>query len=154
MRCWSCQPVAKRCPWAQWSRPCFWQTYNPRRRRLCFLLPQIAEIQRQLESQHYVTDRSIATTIYLAMKLRKPVLIEGQAGVGKTEIAKVLAGALETDLIRLQCYEGLDASTALYEWNYPKQMLHIRLEEAVGEKHDIRQQEAEIFSEPYLLKRP
>src|SRR6266498_3121605 len=88
------------------------------------------------------------------MKLRKPVLIEGQAGVGKTEIAKVLAGALESDLIRLQCYEGLDASTALYEWNYPKQMLHIRLEEAVGEKHDIRQQEAEIFSEPYLLKRP
>ena len=118
------------------------------------MLPQIAEIQRQLEQQHYVTDRAIATTIYLAMKLRKPVLIEGQAGVGKTEIAKVLAAALETDLIRLQCYEGLDANTALYEWNYPKQMLHIRLEEAVGEKHDIRQQEAEIFSEPYLLKRP
>src|SRR5690348_1978758 len=88
------------------------------------------------------------------MTLRKPVLIEGQAGVGKTEIAKVLALALSTDLIRLQCYEGLDANSALYEWNYPKQMLHIRLEEAVGEKHDIRQQEAEIFSEPYLLKRP
>src|ERR1044071_9842881 len=88
------------------------------------------------------------------MKLRKPVLIEGQAGVGKTEIAKVLAAALDTDLIRLQCYEGLDANSALYEWNYPKQMLHIRLEEAVGDHHDIRQQEAEIFSEPYLLKRP
>src|SRR5690349_21082691 len=88
------------------------------------------------------------------MRLRKPVLIEGQAGVGKTEIAKVLAAALGTDLIRLQCYEGLDANSALYEWNYPKQMLHIRLEEAAGEKHDIRQQEAEIFSEPYLLKRP
>src|SRR5258708_19540837 len=88
------------------------------------------------------------------MKLRKPVLIEGQAGVGKTEIAKVLAASLTTDLIRLQCYEGLDANSALYEWNYPKQMLHIRLEEAVGEKHDIRPQEAEIFSEPYLLKRP
>src|SRR5438552_9566380 len=88
------------------------------------------------------------------MKLRKPVLIEGQAGVGKTEIAKVLALALGTDLIRLQCYEGLDANSALYEWNYPKQMLHIRLEEAVGEKHDIRQQEAEIFSEQFLLKRP
>jgi MoxR-like ATPase len=118
------------------------------------LLPQIAEIQGQLEAQHYVTDRAIATTIYLAMKLRKPVLIEGQAGVGKTEIAKVLAAALTTDLIRLQCYEGLDANTALYEWNYPKQMLHIRLEEAVGENHDLRKAEAEIFSEPYLLKRP
>jgi MoxR-like ATPase len=118
------------------------------------LLPQIAEIQRQLEGEHYVTDRAIATTIYLAMNLRKPVLIEGQAGVGKTEIAKVLAAALHTDLIRLQCYEGLDANTALYEWNYPKQMLHIRLEEAVGENHDLRRAEAEIFSEPYLLKRP
>jgi MoxR-like ATPase len=118
------------------------------------LLPQIAEIQRQLEGEHYVTDRAIATTIYLAMNLRKPVLIEGQAGVGKTEIAKVLSAALRTDLIRLQCYEGLDANTALYEWNYPKQMLHIRLEEAVGENHDLRKAEAEIFSEPYLLKRP
>src|ERR671926_110621 len=107
-----------------------------------------------MERQSYVTDRAIATTTFLASELRKPVLIEGQAGVGKTEIAKVLATALDTELIRLQCYEGLDASTALYEWNYPKQMLHIRLEEAVGEKHDIRQQEAEIFSESYLLKRP
>lgn len=119
------------------------------------MLPQIAEIQRQLEHEHYVTDRAIATTVYLAMQLRKPVLIEGQAGVGKTEVAKVLASALSTDLIRLQCYEGLDANTALYEWNYPKQMLHIRLEEAVPERgKDIRQAEAEIFSEPYLLKRP
>ncbi len=89
------------------------------------------------------------------MHLRKPVLIEGQAGVGKTEIAKVLAAALDTDLIRLQCYEGLDAATALYEWNYPKQMLHIRLEEAAGGNgRDIRAAEAQIFSEPYLLKRP
>jgi MoxR-like ATPase len=119
------------------------------------VLPQIAEIQRQLEEQHYVTDRAIATTVYLAMQLRKPVLVEGQAGVGKTEIAKVLAAALDTDLIRLQCYEGLDANTALYEWNYPKQMLHIRLEEATGANgRDLRQAEAEIFSEPYLLKRP
>src|SRR5258708_18759147 len=88
------------------------------------------------------------------MKLRKPVLIEGQAGVGKTEIAKVLAASLNTDLIRLQCYEGLDANSALYEWNYPKQMLHIRLEEAVGEKPDIRPQEAEIFFQPHFLKPP
>ncbi|MBI2756709.1 MAG: MoxR family ATPase [Chloroflexi bacterium] len=89
------------------------------------------------------------------MELRKPVLIEGQAGVGKTEIAKVLAASLETELIRLQCYEGLDASSALYEWNYPKQMLHIRLQEAAHvEGRSVRQAEAEIFSEPYLLQRP
>ena len=91
------------------------------------MLPQIAEIQGQLEAQHYVTDRAIATTIYLAMKLRKPVLIEGQAGVGKTEIAKVLAASLNTDLIRLQCYEGLDESKALYEWEYSKQLLYTQL---------------------------
>jgi MoxR-like ATPase len=118
------------------------------------LLPQVAEIQSRLEKQHYVTDRAIATTVYLAMALRKPVLIEGQAGVGKTEIAKVLSASLETELIRLQCYEGLDASTALYEWNYPKQMLHIRLGEASGAAKDVKQAEAEIFSESFLLKRP
>jgi MoxR-like ATPase len=93
----------------------------------------IRRIQDMLESQSYITDRAIATTVYLAMELRKPVLIEGQAGVGKTEIAKVLSRALDTDLIRLQCYEGLDANTALYEWNYPKQMLRIRMEEG-GDK--------------------
>ena len=118
------------------------------------MLPQVAQIQSQLESQHYVTDRAIATTVYLAMQLRKPVLIEGQAGVGKTEIAKVLAASLNTDLIRLQCYEGLDANSALYEWNYPKQMLHIRLEESVGSSVDVNRAEKEIFSEAYLLKRP
>ena len=96
------------------------------------MLPQIAEIQRQLEGQHYVTDRAIATTIYLAMQLRKPVLIEGQAGVGKTEIAKVLAAGLGRPLVRLQCYEGLDTSAAVYEWNYPRQMIEIRLAEAAG----------------------
>ncbi|MFN0070525.1 MAG: AAA family ATPase [Chloroflexota bacterium] len=105
-----------------------------------------------LESQSYITDRAIATTVYLAMELRKPVLIEGQAGVGKTEIAKVLSRALDTDLIRLQCYEGLDANTALYEWNYPKQMLRIRMEEG-GEK-SVQDREEVIFSEPFLLKRP
>ncbi|HEX3245393.1 MAG TPA: MoxR family ATPase, partial [Chloroflexota bacterium] len=105
-----------------------------------------------LESQSYITDRAIATTVYLAMELHKPVLIEGQAGVGKTEIAKVLASALDTDLIRLQCYEGLDANTALYEWNYPKQMLRIRMEEG-GDK-SVQDREEVIFSEPFLLKRP
>jgi MoxR-like ATPase len=112
----------------------------------------IRRIQDMLESQSYITDRAIATTVYLAMELRKPVLIEGQAGVGKTEIAKVLASALDTDLIRLQCYEGLDANTALYEWNYPKQMLRIRMEEG-GDK-SVQDREEVIFSEPFLLKRP
>jgi MoxR-like ATPase len=112
----------------------------------------IRRIQDMLESQSYITDRAIATTVYLAMELRKPVLIEGQAGVGKTEIAKVLANALNTELIRLQCYEGLDANTALYEWNYPKQMLRIRMEE--GGDHSVEEKEEVIFSEPFLLKRP
>jgi MoxR-like ATPase len=112
----------------------------------------ISRIQDMLESQSYITDRAIATTVYLAMELRKPVLIEGQAGVGKTEIAKVLASALNTELIRLQCYEGLDANTALYEWNYPKQMLRIRMEEG-GDK-TVEDREEVIFSEPFLLKRP
>jgi MoxR-like ATPase len=112
----------------------------------------IRRIQDMLESQSYITDRAIATTVFLAMELRKPVLIEGQAGVGKTEIAKVLASALDTDLIRLQCYEGLDANTALYEWNYPKQMLRIRMEEGGGKT--VEDREEVIFSEPFLLKRP
>src|SRR4051794_12766294 len=105
-----------------------------------------------MERQSYVTDRAIATTTFLASELRKPVLIEGQAGVGKTEIAKVLATALDTELIRLQCYEGLDVNTALYEWNFPKQMLRMRIEEAgtlsTAEKEHL------IFSEAFLFKRP
>src|SRR3954470_15255713 len=105
-----------------------------------------------MERQSYVTDRAIATTTFLASELRKPVLIEGQAGVGKTEVAKVLSAALDTELIRLQCYEGLDASSALYEWNYPKQMLRIRMEES-GE-HSAEEQEHIIFSRPFLLERP
>ncbi|MDT7616310.1 MAG: hypothetical protein QOF00_3757, partial [Pseudonocardiales bacterium] len=87
-----------------------------------------------------------------ASELRKPVLIEGQAGVGKTEIAKVLATALDTELIRLQCYEGLDVNTALYEWNYPKQMLSIKMDEGTGISRE--QEEAHIFSDAFLLKRP
>jgi MoxR-like ATPase len=116
------------------------------------VIDAVREIQERLEGQHYVTDRAIATTIYLAMQLRKPVLIEGQAGVGKTEIAKVLAAALDTNLIRLQCYEGLDANTALYEWNYPKQMLRIKIDEGTQKSAD--EEEHLIFSEPFLLKRP
>lgn len=103
-------------------------------------------------AQGYITDRATATAAYLAMTLHKPLLVEGPPGVGKTEIAKVLAGVLETELIRLQCYEGLDASTALYEWNYAKQLLHIKLGEGSGQTVDER--EARIFSEAFLLERP
>ncbi len=112
----------------------------------------IRRVQEQMQRQNYVTDRAIATAIYLAMELKKPILIEGQAGVGKTEVAKVLAAMTDTDLIRLQCYEGLDSNTALYEWNYPKQMLRIKLEE--HSEHAVEEKEHMIFSEPFLLKRP
>src|SRR2546426_10222971 len=105
-----------------------------------------------MEAAEYVTDAPVATSVYLATRLRKPLLIEGHAGVGKTEIAKVLARVLDTELIRLQCYEGLDAASALYEWNYARQLLHIRLQERDG--HAAPEAEAKIFSEPFLLKRP
>ncbi len=105
-----------------------------------------------MEGADYVTDAPIATAVHLAITLKKPLLVEGRAGVGKTEIAKVLARVLDTNLIRLQCYEGLDATTALYEWNYPKQLLRIKLEEGRGTP--IEAKEAAIFSEPFLLKRP
>ena len=105
-----------------------------------------------MEQQAYVTDRAMATAVYLAQRLRKPLLVEGHPGVGKTEVAKVLARVLDTELIRLQCYEGLDVATALYEWNYPKQLLHIKLEERSD--YSVREREAHIFSEPFLLERP
>ncbi|HEX6053955.1 MAG TPA: MoxR family ATPase [Gemmatimonadaceae bacterium] len=113
---------------------------------------RIEHLQDAMAEQGYVTDRATATAAYLAITLRKPLLIEGPPGVGKTEVAKVLARVLETELIRLQCYEGLDVSTALYEWNYPKQLLHIKLGETSGQS--IAQREAEIFSEAFLLERP
>ena len=87
------------------------------------------KIHKMLEQQNYIADSAIVMSMYLAKKLQKPLLVEGPAGVGKTEIAKVMAQALNTDLIRLQCYEGLDANMALYEWNYQRQLLHIKLEE-------------------------
>ena len=113
---------------------------------------EIEKIQRMMEKADYVTDPAIATSVHLAMALKKPLLIEGHAGVGKTEVAKVMARMLDTNLIRLQCYEGLDAAQALYEWNYPKQLLHIKLEEATT--HTLREKEATIFSEPFLIRRP
>ena len=113
---------------------------------------EVRQIQHLLEQQVYVADAAIATALYLSMTLGKPLLIEGPAGVGKTEIAKALANALDTRLIRLQCYEGLDATTALYEWNYPKQLLHLKLEESSTASET--EKEAMIFSEAFLLKRP
>ena len=115
---------------------------------------EIRKIQDMMEAAEYVTDAPVATSIHLAMRLRKPLLIEGPAGVGKTEVAKVMARMLSTNLIRLQCYEGLDASTALYEWNYQKQLLHIKLEEVGHNNRGMVEKEHEIFSEPFLLRRP
>jgi MoxR-like ATPase len=105
-----------------------------------------------MEGLGYVADEAIATAVFLAREMRKPLLIEGEAGGGKTELAKVLARLLDTDLIRLQCYEGLDVNTALYEWNYPRQMLRARLAEHDG--GNAPEIEALIFSRAYLLERP
>lgn len=112
----------------------------------------IERLQQAMADKGYVTDRATATAAYLAIALRKPLLIEGPPGVGKTEVAKVLSRVLDTELIRLQCYEGLDVSTSLYEWNYPKQLLHIKLGETSGES--IAHRELQIFSEAFLLERP
>ena len=112
----------------------------------------VREILDRLESADYVADPSIGTAIHMAQSLGRPLLIEGRAGVGKTEIAKVMAGLLDTRLIRLQCYEGLDVNTALYEWNYPRQLLHIKLDEGSG--RSTAEREREIFSREFLLERP
>lgn len=110
----------------------------------------IDELQNALKGRFYIADRGLATAAYLALKLERPLFLEGEPGVGKTEIAKTLAELLQTDLIRLQCYEGLDINNAVYEWNYTRQMLHIRLLESRGEKAT----EGELFGADYLLKRP
>lgn len=115
-------------------------------------LDTVEGIQTVLRQRNYIADLPMATALRLVMALQKPLLVEGPAGVGKTQVAKTLAEVLDTRLIRLQCYEGLDTAQALYEWNYPKQMLHIRLTENSGES--VAQREAEIFSEGYLLRRP
>jgi MoxR-like ATPase len=110
----------------------------------------IDDLQNALRGRRYFASRGLATTMYLSLRLGRPLFLEGEAGVGKTEVAKVLADLLETELIRLQCYEGLDVHHALYEWNYTRQMMHIRLLEARGE----RSSEAELFGPDFLLRRP
>src|SRR5215469_5549602 len=105
-----------------------------------------------LESVGYVIDRSLATAVFLVTKLRKPILVEGQAGLGKTELAKALAALLDTRLIRLQCYEGLDVNSAVYEWNYQKQLLAIKIEESSNQS--VEEKERHIFSREFLLERP
>ncbi len=112
----------------------------------------VEDVQESFRKLDYISDRTLATTLFLATKLEKPLFLEGEAGVGKTELAKVLASAMDTELIRLQCYEGLDANSALYEWNYAKQLLHIKMEE--GRDSDAKQIERDIFSEQYLIERP
>ncbi|MFQ6012065.1 MAG: AAA family ATPase [Thermoplasmata archaeon] len=109
------------------------------------------EVIAAFAEKEYVADRPIAMAVFLSLRLGKPLLVEGEPGCGKTDIARALAQALDTDLIRLQCYEGLDANATLYEWNYPKQLLAIRLQEKRKEPDEL---EAEIFSEKFLLRRP
>ena len=117
-------------------------------------IPQsIDETQALLAAGEYVADRSLATSLFLSLAMKRPLFLEGEAGVGKTEIAKVMAQALGRELIRLQCYEGLDIAQAAYEWNYSRQMIEIRLAEAAGEKSKDRLA-AEIYSERFLVKRP
>ena len=112
----------------------------------------IRAMQALMERHGYIADPAVATALYLAKEMRKPLLVEGEAGVGKTEIAKVLARALATELIRLQCYEGLDTNTALYEWNYQRQLLRLKIAER--EAHDPAELEDLIFGREYLLERP
>lgn len=117
-------------------------------------IPQsIDETVEMLALGNYLAGRSLATVLFLSLRMKRPLFLEGEAGVGKTEIAKVLSAALDRPLIRLQCYEGLDISSAVYEWNYPAQMLEIRLAEAAGTT-DRGRIEADIFSERYLIRRP
>ncbi len=112
----------------------------------------IEALTEDFRARDYIADRSLATAVFLALELGRPLLLEGEAGVGKTELAKVLAASLDTRLIRLQCYEGLDVNTAVYEWNYPRQMLEIRLLEARGEAEHASAQD--IFGSDFLIRRP
>jgi MoxR-like ATPase len=114
--------------------------------------PEIQSLIEAMDRAGYIADASIATALFLSREMRKPLLVEGEAGGGKTELAKVFAGLLNTELIRLQCYEGLDVNTALYEWNYPRQLLRVRMAERDG--HPASDVEGLIFDRAYLLERP
>ena len=111
----------------------------------------LTELKQKMDQAHYIYDDTLATTVYVALALGRPLLIEGAAGVGKTEVAKVMASALDRDLVRLQCYEGLDEGKALYEWNYQKQLLSIQIHREDADKDALK---ASLFSEEYLLERP
>jgi MoxR-like ATPase len=113
---------------------------------------QLNDIKIMLSEQGYITGDALAMSVFLSLQLNKPLLVEGPAGVGKTEIAKVMAKALQTDLIRLQCYEGLDATHALYEWNYQRQLLHLKMTE--HKEQSVEEKEKTIFSDSFLMKRP
>ena len=128
--------------------------------RNALVIPESVDaLQEALARESYVSERALAVSIYLALRLRRPLFLEGEAGVGKTEVAKVLAAALDTSLIRLQCYEGLDVSHAVYEWNYPRQILEIRLLESTlrntpSTKDEPSAASRNLFSESFLIKRP
>src|SRR6202008_2797969 len=112
----------------------------------------VDDLVRRFELLGYVTDRALATAVYLVIRLRKPLLIEGHAGLGKTEVAKILASMLGTELIRLQCYEGLDINSSVYEWNYQRQLLAIKIQE--GTEQTVEEKEKHVFSREFLLERP
>jgi MoxR-like ATPase len=114
------------------------------------LAPDVETLARRLAAEHYLVDEGLATALFLSLRLPQPVLLEGEAGVGKTEAAKALAAVLDTPLVRLQCYDGIDAAEALYEWNYPRQLLSIRLAEA----NEERLAEDDLFRSEYLIRRP
>jgi MoxR-like ATPase len=117
------------------------------------ILSSVDDLQAAMAGERYVAGRGLAVSIYLALRLKRPLFLEGEPGVGKTEVAKVLAAVLDTELIRLQCYEGLDVSHAVYEWNYPRQILEIRLLEG-AHALDRRTAERELFTDAFLIKRP
>jgi MoxR-like ATPase len=125
---------------------------TPEQRKHIPMFDTLNSLSHALTAQQYIAERGLTTAIYLALKLNKPLFLEGEAGVGKTEVAKVLSRILDTELIRLQCYEGLDSNTALYEWNYAAQILHLRLLEASGAARS--EMETKLFSRQFLLARP
>jgi MoxR-like ATPase len=128
--------------------------WMPRTREDCVIVPDsISELQQHLARQHYVADEGLAVSLFLALRLKRPLFLEGEAGVGKTALATAVAAAFGTDLIRLQCYEGLDVSHAVYEWDYPRQLLELRILEAARtlERATARR---ELYTDAFLIKRP